>query len=498
MRPFEFLRSISIKLRLTILFSVIFTTILSFFSYLLYSYFIQTHQTEFDAALYNHAVDVEEAIDFNFFGNLSIDPQVFNEQGKIFPFSLGKVLLSLRDGNGKVLGRSTRLGKTDLPLTDEDLNLLKTKGRSFRTLNPSSLLSSKSVTPYRLINYVISRPDMRGPLILQIAVPLTLLEGERIALLRFFIISIPVLVLISAILGYFFSKRALLPVNKIIEKTNKIEAFHLEERVPLPTTHDEIYHLATTINNLLDRLEISFKSQERFIADASHQLKTPLAIMRGELDLIRNKSLNEKDMKVFFESASQELLSLSRLTEDLLLLARVDSGKESLAFTDTRIDEVVLNQVTRLTKAAEKKNISLFVNFDEFQKNEFNEALLTIKADAELLGVLFYNLIENAIKYSPNGTRVEILGMTQQDKLSIQVLDQGPGIQAEMQDKIFERFFRVSQASKVGGSGLGLAIAKRLAQLHGGDLRVQNRTDTNGSIFEFTIGLHKSVEQSVS
>jgi signal transduction histidine kinase len=260
----------------------------------------------------------------------------------------------------------------------------------------------------------------------------------------------------------------------------------LKDRVPYPIAKDEIWQLADTINHLLTRLDFSFMAQERFIQDASHQLKTPLAIIKGEFELFRAGKKTELETAIFFESISQEINTLVKLTNDLLILARVDGGVSALDKALNRLDEVVLNQVSRLSKLATLKQISLQIHFEEFEQLT-NEELL-IMCDPDLLGILFYNLIENAIKYSSPNSIVEIFGTKNDGKLRIEVSDSGTGIREDLLDKIFERFYRAESSShKVLGSGLGLAICKIVANVHQAKLWAENNSNS-GTSFYFETG----------
>jgi signal transduction histidine kinase len=369
-----------------------------------------------------------------------------------------------------------------MPITEYKLGRVLKKGASY------DILKFKGI-PHRVIHYLLPVLKIDSPLILQISVPMTSFENTKRNLVQFFLTSVPIMMFLSAIIGYFFVGRALLPMLEIINKTKKIEVSNLEDRVPFPHAKDEIWQLADTINHLLSRLQGTFASQERFIQDASHQLKTPLAIIKGELELFRSEKRTEKEMGQFFESMSQEINFLVKLTNDLLILARVDSGADSLLFTRNRLDEIVLTQTSRLSKLASQKKISLQLNFDSFEN--VSEDVLSISCDPDLLGVLFYNLIENAIKYSPYESTIRISGINEDDSLLVIVSDEGAGIEEDKIGKIFDRFFRIEGSSKqVMGSGLGLAICKIVADTIDAKLWAQNNQD-KGTSFYFKIKKEK-------
>lgn len=475
----KFLQKISLKLKLTLLFGLIFTGMLSGFSYILYREFSKLQSDEFDTTLYNYAIDVAESLDIDNYGEVEFDPDIIKLNEKILPFALGTSYITVLDINGKIIASSSNANdKHVLPVSENKLGRVLKNGASY------DILSFKKI-PHRVINYLLPVLKIDSPLILQISVPMTTFMNTNKNLIRFFVTIIPIMMLMSAIMGYFFVGRALLPMIEIINKTKKIEVSNLEERVPVPEAKDEIWQLANTINHLLSRLHESFVSQERFIQDASHQLKTPLAIIKGELELFRVESHSEKETAQFFESISQEINFLVKLTNDLLILARVDSGATPFIFTKNRIDEIVLSQTSRLSKLASLKNISLRIDFDSFENA--SEDALSVLCDPDLLGVLFYNLIENAIKYSPENSTVLITGINEEDSITIFVSDEGEGIKDYQIDKVFDRFFRIEGGPKhITGSGLGLAICKVVADSLGAKLWPSNNP-VKGTSFYFTM-----------
>jgi signal transduction histidine kinase len=471
-----FLQKISLKLKLTLLFGLIFTSMLSGFSYILYREFSRGQVEEFDTTLYNYAIDVAESLDIDNYGGVEFGPDIIKLNEKILPFALGTSYISVLDINGKIIARSSNAtGPHVVTVSDNNLNKVFKKGVSYDNISFAGV-------PHRLIYYLLPVLKIDSPLILQISVPLTSIMNTNKSLIRFFVTTIPVMMFLSAIIGYFFVGRALLPMLEIINKTKGIGISNLAERVPVPEARDEIWLLADTINNLLSKLHKSFESQERFIQDASHQLKTPLAIIKGELELFHSEVRTEKEMASFFESMLQEVNFLVKLTNDLLILARVDSGSTSLVFTKNRIDEIVLFQTSRLSRLASLKMIILEIDFDSFEN--VSDDALSIYSDPDLLGVVFYNLIENAIKYSPKDSKIRIKGINNEEDITIVISDEGGGIDSELLSKIFNRFFRIEGNSKrTMGSGLGLAICKVVANSMGADLWANNNIEKGASFY---------------
>jgi signal transduction histidine kinase len=226
---------------------------------------------------------------------------------------------------------------------------------------------------------------------------------------------------------------------------------------------------------LLERLQHAFQSQERFIADASHELKTPLAILRGELEVFRSRPRTEDEMNTFLNSALQELHHLSRVVEDLLILARIDAGTSILTKGAVYFEEIILDVISKLEPLARKKEVKIRIIFPEEPSSHLDSPdPFLVQADSDLLKVLIKNLVENAIKYSPPNQVVEVKFHLDTDWAFFEVTDHGPGIPHALLSKIFERFFRGphSDTHLISGAGLGLAIAKRIAEIHGGKIEV--------------------------
>lgn len=464
------------------LFVAILTVTLLFFSTLLYQMFVKAQQREFDADLINYAVDISNAIDFDLFGDLSLDPGVVYEEQKVFPFSLGTALFQIRREDGSTVARSKSLLKNSLPLTRNDFKLAHEQGKIIKDLFLPA--PGDHIVSYRLINYVIQK-QFYPTMVLQVAVPQTFIESQRNNLITFFVIAIPAIILVSALGGYLFARRALAPVNQVIDNTNAINAESLSDRIPVPPVRDEIGRLAETINGLLTRLQSAFESQERFIADASHQLKTPLAVLRGELDVLMSRDRSKEEVAAFMKSASQEISMLSKMVEDLLLLARVDAGTSALVLSEMRLDEVVLAEIPRLEKVARTKNIKLGVDFVGFEE----QSAPTVKGDRYLLSTMVYNLIENAIKYSRPDEIVKVVVENTPSDVLVRVIDTGEGIDPEKIPQIFDRFFRATQDAKTSGMGLGLSIVKKIASLHNATIHVTSELDRGST---FTVQIKKN------
>jgi signal transduction histidine kinase len=459
------LRRHGIRWRLAMLYLSIFAAGLLVFCGLLFQYFQRIQIQAFDTTLYNFAVDISSNLEMDFVGRLFVVNSSVSEAGKLFPFHLGGSFLEIRDSHGKVLLHSRSLKDRNLPLDRRILGRIPGERAVFQNLSAAQLGLASSSPDLRLLTYWANHKDWSEPLILQVAVPLDLPRQERRDLLLFFSLGIPFFLLIAGVAGMWMSKRALAPVHDITLKARDITGVEkLKERLPVPEAHDEIRELSETFNGMLDRLERAFASQDRFVSNASHQLKTPLTILKGELDRLRKQPAKEGDIAEGLDSASTEIDRLITLVQDLLLLARLEAGHDSIVFDKVRLDEVLMQVVSRVQKLARKKGVRLTTHL--LAESFASELDVEIRGDEELLDSMIENFIENAVKYAPSDSVVELDLKSCPDHVELCIRDKGPGIPSELRQKIFERFQRVQPSHVIPGAGLGLSIASEIASLH--------------------------------
>jgi len=290
---------------------------------------------------------------------------------------------------------------------------------------------------------------------------------------------IPIAILLASGGGYFLARKSLAPVVAMSSQAGRIGAANLHERLAIQNEKDELGHLARSFNSLLDRLSESFERQRRFMADASHELRTPVAILRGEAEVALSQQA--RSLEEYRESLGvlhHEAERLTHIVEDLFTLTRADAGQYPLQPRDFYLEELVSECVHSARTLALAKRITL--NFDD--ASEF-----PIHADESLLRRMILNLLDNAIKYTPEGGRVTVACGRQGREYALSITDTGTGIPAELQPRIFERFFRADKArsrseSDGGGAGLGLAISRWIAEAHHGRLELA-RSDSAGSTF---------------
>ena len=302
-----------------------------------------------------------------------------------------------------------------------------------------------------------------------------------------FWIVIPLAILLAGAGGYLLARRSLAPVVAMSSQASRIGAENLYQRLNVENPRDELGHLAGSFNELLDRLSQSFERQRRFVADASHELRTPVAILCGEAEVALSKQeRTQQEYRESLEILRQEAKRLKHIVEDLFTLARADAGQYPLAITDFYLDELVEECSRNVRTLAAARKIALSCEA---------EGELPIRADEPLLRRMLLNLLDNAIKYTPEGGWVSLRCNEENGQYRLTVEDSGPGISAELQCRIFERFFRGDKArsrsdnNSSGGAGLGLAIALWIAGAHGGKLDLTHSSPHGSS---FTALLPKS------
>jgi signal transduction histidine kinase len=477
LRPF---RKISIRLRLTLIFVLIFGTTTILFNAFLFIFMIQTLQQDFDDALFNYAVDVSQSIEIGVKGDLSFPPLKL-DTGKVLPFPLGTALIQVVHASGTVLERVGEFGDFSPSFKRDFERLALGEEATYRTISNISKIPSAEADSYRLISFPLDNSN-RPQVILQIAVPMTLLDTQINNRLKMLQIGIPIVLLIATLGGFFLSGRALAPVRRMIDTAQNIDASELYQRVPLPEANDEIKKLSLTLNDMLDRIQRAFQSQERFVADASHQLLTPLTIMRGELEVLKKHGFEKNDFDGFVDSTLQEIDSLAKIVKDMLLLARVDAGLGGLNFQEVFMDDLVIEAISRVEKIAAAKGIRL--KFDILDQADARPA---VRGDYDLILNLLINIIENSVKYSPKNELVTVTLTWDPHTSSVVVSDRGPGIPKVQLPFIFERFSRGALAERdTKGFGLGLAIAQKIAILHHAKLYAAETTGI-GAQFHFEI-----------
>ena len=292
------------------------------------------------------------------------------------------------------------------------------------------------------------------------------------------VLGLPLIVALAGFGGYVLARRALSPIDDLAGEARRITAERLHERLSVPNAHDEIGQLASVINDTFARLESSFDQLRRFTADASHELRTPLAVIRGIGENALRETRTLPEYKDAMGSMLEEVDRLTRLVDTLLKLSRGDAGTIRLSRDVLNLGDLTRDVVSSLGILAEERQQRLQVVAVENVR---------VSADRLVLRDAITNLIDNAIKYGPLRSTIDVRVGADSDQATVSVTDEGPGIPAEHRDRVFDRFYRADEGRSrdMGGTGLGLAIAKWAVEANGGQISVE--TMATGSVFRITL-----------
>jgi len=486
MTPFR-----SFKSRLTLGYALMMTVFLGGFSFLMYTELSRALYRDVERSMYEEVRNIEEGIG-TFFRERK-DPKFFAppkvEKGTLaFPaeFQL-EVTQAIREWEKKqrrvqrslflvrIIGLNRSLIGSNLGGWERDIlfpdyerdSALMEKGDSYQTIHFEKI-------PIRLYYHLV-RFQGRPFFIIQIAKPLYEIEKTLTRLLLIIAVIIPLGVALACFAGWFLAKRFLSPVDQMIQQARKITAAYLKDRLPRTFTQDELDRLAETLNEMIDRLEASTRAVQEFSSNVSHEFKTPLAIIRGEIDLALRRARSQEDLQRTIGVISEEVNGLIRLVDDLMFLVRNDAKQLSLQKKNLALVPV-LEQVLRL--------------YRERASQAGIELVLEASVDARVFGDeiylkrLFTNLLDNAIKFTePNGKVIVLIRMSRVDKVTVKVEDTGIGIDPETLGKLGTRFCRADQARSKEGAGLGLSIVKAICDAHQGVLRFESLPGQGTRVF---------------
>jgi len=314
-----------------------------------------------------------------------------------------------------------------------------------------------------------------GRYVIETGKPLTQSESVLHGLLLTFAVGLPIVVAVAIAGGYFLMRRALAPVGEITRTAEQITSRNLSERLPEVQTGDELEALSNALNRMIARIEQSFRHINRFTADASHELRTPLTVLRGELEGIAQRADVPPDIRETIGSTLEETERLSRIVESLLAISRLDAGEALMTHQIVDLAQLVAGTADQMRLLAEDKRLSLKCIATQ---------RIEVEGDPNRLKQVVVNLIDNAIKYTGEGGKVEIRVGTNDGNAVLEVSDTGVGIPSDAISHVFERFYRVDKARsrQMGGTGLGLSIVKSICTAHHGRVTVESN-EGRGSRF---------------
>jgi len=458
-----------IRVRLTLWYTGLLATILFVLGFSVYSFLHRALLIEIDNTIRSQAEGVVALF------NEENDPLMVLILGRAripaIDVFASQVYVQIRGRDGNVVQRSTNLGAFTLPGQWEAFRV----SLAGRAVTYEVHIGDQHIRVYsapirlrsgQIIGVVEVGQSMEGLDATLRTLRLALMIGSVVALL------------LAGLVGVFLARTSLRPVDEITRTARQIAAgqgpAELGRRLDIRQPNDEVGRLASTFNEMLERLETLFQTQQRLVADVSHELRTPLTTLRGNLDLLRRGAVDDPQMRQEAMMAMEaEVARMSRLLSDLLLLAQADAGVQ-LQLKPVELDTLLLEVYRQaLVMAAGRVQVHLG-----------HEDQAQVMGDTDRLRQLLLNLVENAIKYTPPGGRVTLSLAREPGWVRVAVADTGIGIAPEDLPHIFERFYRADKARSraMGGTGLGLSIAQWVAQAHGGQITVESRLG-EGSVF---------------
>ena len=383
-------------------------------------------------------------------------PEIDEAFRRFFGFSPWQRYFGMIEPPGRFSGPS----KGHLPLSP------KAREKAFKGLSTFETVEGLSPYPVR----VLTLPVVEGGQvvrIMQVGMSLEVSSNTRRRFLLTMAAVFPIGLLLAGGGGWLLARRALRPVDRMAETARRISAEHLAARLEDTGAKDELSRLAQTLNEMLERLDTSFRQIRQFSADASHELQTPLTILKGEIEVALRQPRSAEEYQAVLKSALEEIDRVTRLVEGLLLLARADAGVLRMDLRPVDLAQLVEDVYAQAKILADSRGVALFLGAME---------PLSVQGDYDRLRRVLLNLVDNGIKYTPSGGRVTLSLRRDGDWVSFRVADSGIGLSPEDREKIFERFYRSAEARSrdEGGAGLGLCIARSIVEAHGGKIRVES------------------------
>ncbi len=465
----------SVRIRLTLWYMSVLALVLIVFSIVVYTLLSRTLYTRVDeglravveVAIKSLTNDIEEGQSKESAAQSTVT-ELFNRQQA----------LAIFDESARLLAENT--SHKDLYAQLPDLSLIPDKEVYLYTVTEVD----DDDDLHRIAVQRVKIPPANIPYIILITQRLETVDDELRALRKILYYAVPISLVIAGLGGWFLARKSLAPVVAMSEQARRIGAENLERQLPVANPRDELGKLATTFNELLARLNATFAQQRQFMADASHELRTPISVMHTTADVtLEQKRRDESEYRDALKIVDEQTRRLGRIVEDMFILSRADAGHFQLRKSKFYLDELLEETARAADVLASAKDIKI-------QLTNLPDAL--VFGDEDLLRQMILNLLDNAIKYTPTRGEVRLSLSRHQENYVVEISDTGAGIPPDDQSRIFERFYRVDKSrsrlenQKGSGAGLGLAIARWIAEAHNGTLELV-KSNQRGSTFIATL-----------
>lgn len=436
-----------IRFRISTAYALVVSLTLAIFSYYLTQEHLALEESEFDQFLRSYAIDVSRFATKNF-NPAQFEESLINEL-KYFPFSSDNTFVQIYSPQKRSL-------------------------YSYKDMNLPIPVKNFGLSPIDGIEYRLYKLNLPDDKFLVVATSLESLSKAQNKVIKFLLTYIPLTILLMALSSFLVVGQALNPIRSAITKMRELINTKSYQALPIPKAQDEISDLIKTFNIMLTQVKKTLDAQDQFIANASHQLNTPLAIIKGELDVLKTKVRSMDEIKLFHESLDQELLRMKSLVRDMLLISRVEAEQASFVFQEVDLDDLLTETVARFSALSVSKNLSLKYKIDEASLSR--DSGFRFKGEGQLLMCLFENLIENAIKYSYPQHTIEVNLYSRAEQIYFSVTNTGPVMSEEVIRNIFDsqRFTRGEH--KIPGTGLGLYLVKKIAEYHKAKVSISSVT----------------------
>lgn len=456
--------NLPIRWRLTIWYGVVLSLILIIFASGIFIYFKNSLQESIDAKIRSIgevlSSSMTDAHNTSVFGNF--ERYLENVLGKK---PKGK-FIQIMDSSGRIGAKMSDIEGEALPTSFSALERAMRGEIVYETIE-------RAKPRLRMITIPILE-NKRVTSVVQVGTSLEDFDETIRKLLLIMIISIPTSICVTIVVGYFMARKALRPVDQIRRAAVKISSSNLDEKIDIAGRKDELSRLAETFNAMIKRLKDSFQRINQFSIDVSHELKTPLTILKGETEVALRKEREKRDYQVLLMSNLEEIDRMSCIIDDLLLLSKADTREIKLNVEEVALRDLVIDVCMDMKVVADKKSVSI-------ETSELED--IRLKGDELKLRRMLLNIVENGIKYSHVGGKVSVSSYLNNGYAKIDVKDNGIGISEEDIKYIFDRFYRADRSRKrESGSGLGLSISRWIAEAHKGGIEVKSQP-AQGSMF---------------